>query len=324
MAGLIPFIGEGFGEALTGAAVVAGTAAGFLYADHELEMEEEAEERDALNDPIDHLFDNSPKKRKRTGTVPMVTPSPKRVRRPPPQTIERTNDALGEPPGFSAIKKARFYSHAWSLQNSNTKYTLPLIKITYNADQTRRDTRPFNMVDVEGVHLNFHLWLEPPTSDAIEPYLFRWWIISNQETKKATGGVIDIPDTQFFTNPAPSAANGIGVDFAGETQPAIDLVTLKPNWRRWNVLKAGHKILSKTPSADRPMCNEFMLNEYIPLSTQMQFADNVAEYPDEGNVWFVYYLITMVKDNTLQTAAPRMKILFNHTTYHRNPKNYLT
>jgi len=267
-------------------------------------------------------------KNKGMSDIVAVTPA-KRARGPDemqtgPNPVDhvKANTMLGERPGLGGILKTRHSSGNNTNYSDKVLYSRPLIKIPYNSDMTRRDTRSWNLVDLKGINYKMNLKLGVGASDT-EVYVLRWWFLGNTETMNAFDSDNDLPVAEFWHDPCPSTANGNGIAFTA-AQPNLLMMNYNVNKRKYNVIKSGYKYLTKRNDTTNAMSDFFLIDEYIPFNRQLEFTASIEDYPDEANVWFAFIIFKRNKISSEDTpTALKAFGTYEYTIYHRTPQNYL-
>lgn len=242
--------------------------------------------------------------------------------------VIQTNRDLGVRPGWNSGKKHQLIKHDNDAENDNQLLQWPLIYISHDADLTLRNKRAFNLVHITGVKIRKMIWLQ--NLGDLVPHVLRWAIIAPKFELK---GNQSIANTNFFEREAPSDPTGDdGLDFS-PTLPGISMMHKRINRRLYHVLKEGRKLmvrniggtLNQVGGGNRQIDMYAYINEYIPLNRQMEFATDADVYPENHNIWFVYWIFPMNQKSDA-TRVPATKIQMQHDifTYFRHPRNYLT
>jgi len=173
-----------------------------------------------------------------------------------------------------------------------------------------------------------------------QPLIFKWYIVANKETRHPSGGSTELPDTDFFHKRTPSVVGDLQTDFGpGFSRHWYDVHTI--NSDKYMVLKKGKFALSKNnvaqikdPKDNRVAGTDFALinnpysgggnkqgdqfmqiKQYIALNTQMRFDFTGDTYPDDYNLYFVYFAYQGDKLSTQDDPSAVFVETHDVTTY---------
>jgi hypothetical protein len=207
-----------------------------------------------------------------------------------------------------------------------------MIKVVYNSNENNLSTRDSNAIHVTGIKVTYKFrW--PDAITQAQPLRCRWALIANRNTQQPTDTNQDVSTTNFFDHIAPGEPDATEKPF-----PTDDSCVLAEKRRinpsQWMVLSEGRFYLSRdqtaamddtaTPSPtfetfDKDSFTRYKtISRYIPLNTQMRFADETENYPVDKNIWFVcwFYAIDKTSTQTTPTAA-KVEAMWEHATYFR-------
>jgi len=237
------------------------------------------------------------------------------------------NRILGYRPGTGAATKRTFYGSNFQNVNDKTLYTLPMIKIPWSDNESDGTRRATGAVNCKGVKIVARFKLGTNTAEwTKQPVTLRWALVCNKDSTNGTTN-INISDTNFFKEFEDQ--NQLMNDAAFNTTDTATMADARQiNTREFLVIKEGKSLLFRN---NNTTANSLALggsiqqdgyvdiNEYIKLSTQVRFEAESdaagAEYPQDHNIFLVFWLYAMDKQQTDNTPEGVARLMFHNINY---------
>lgn len=205
---------------------------------------------------------------------------------------------LGVRPRYQCNKYS-FKSTKTNDTQDKTQYSIRLVKIPYNSDDTLFNSRNGRLVNVRGVRFQWVCkWKDGQATN--EPIQIRWAVINPKEN---TGATSDINNNNWWVSLSP--ANEYAVNFSSSAD-WFDLMTRGINQKKWGVLKEGTFLLgpAETAAGDTRTTwrQQKIVQFYVRLNQQMKWGTNGVTDADafpNANIHFVWWYC---KRGTLDTT----------------------
>lgn len=215
------------------------------------------------------------------------------------------NKLLGELPwSVATTKKIIFSFQDWSPYNDKELYSLSLIRIPWDDNESVGTRRSTGRVHLTGIKLRVKFTSN--TYDNNNPIRIRWAIIVNKESVADTS--VPISNTGFFEKKEDQDAKDEGEDFT-TGYGALHMDGQRINRDLYCVARQGTFILQRNnvgavdPNQQRltaggvAQTDQFAdINQYIRFNTLVGFAKNTdpvtdptAEFPKDNQVYFVFW-----------------------------------
>lgn len=254
--------------------------------------------------------------------------APSRVYKKTRSQYASVNKLLGPPPGYGlGNKRAVYESASWANHNDKVLYGQPLIKVAFNADHQKMTYRSMGACLIKGISLDWLFRLK--TQYTGDPVKVRWAILCNREDQTGGTTATDVSTADFFKKDAPTDILEVASTFS-VTETVQKMDDRQINSRKWLVLRQGRFLLQRNSSSANDLAlgglNQMdrfkRVKEYIPLNTQMRWADNAATItPVDHNIWFVHWGYDVAKVATEVTPVAAYDTMHSHTTWFKDSKS---